>query len=327
MLFSSESVTEGHPDKVADQISDALLDAALEQDPAARVACETLVTGNLAVLAGEVTTSATLDAEQIARSTIAAIGYTRPDLGFNAGSARIEVVLQRQSPDIARGVDVGGAGDQGMMFGYACRETPELMPLPIRLAHRLTERLSWLRRNGALPWLLPDGKTQVSVEYDQNHDPVRVATVIVSAHHEAGASSAEIEEGIRELCVAPVLEGLDTSRLRLFVNPTGRFTVGGPAGDTGVTGRKIIVDTYGSAAPHGGGCFRAKTPRRWIARQRTRHVGWPRTSWLLDLRAVVRCNSRTRSGFRSRWRYGSTPRVPACFRMGRSPGSSMRCLT
>ncbi len=261
-LFTSESVTEGHPDKVADQISDAVLDACLARDPLSRVACETLVTKDNVVIAGEISDGGGIDVEAIARDTIRRIGYDRPDEGFSADTCRVQVFLQRQSGDIGRGVDTGGAGDQGLVFGYACDETPELMPLPIALAHRLARRLAGARRDGTLPWARPDGKTQVTVEYEGD-TPVRVDTVVVSTQHEADVSQTEVEAAVRKHAIDAVIpRGLRDGRETVHVNPTGRFVEGGPAADTGLTGRKIVVDTYGGAAPHGGGAFSGKDPTK-----------------------------------------------------------------
>jgi S-adenosylmethionine synthetase len=261
-LFSSESVTEGHPDKIADQISDAILDAILAQDPVSRVACETLVTTGLALVAGEITTSAYVDFQDIVRATINEIGYNRGKFGFDAETCAVLSSIHSQSPDIAMGVDTGGAGDQGLMFGYACTETEELMPLPIMLAHKLTRGLSDGRRAGTLDFLRPDGKSQVSVEYD-NGKPVRVDTVVVSSQHSSAVTNEALKEGIIETVVNKVIpEGLMDAKTKILINPTGRFVVGGPHGDAGVTGRKIIVDTYGGAAPHGGGAFSGKDPTK-----------------------------------------------------------------
>jgi S-adenosylmethionine synthetase len=262
-FFTSESVTEGHPDKVADQISDAILDEVLAEDPNARVACEALVASQLVVIAGEVTSEVRPDYEAIAREVIREIGYTRADEGFDADTAELIVRVGKQSPDIKIGVDTGGAGDQGLMFGYACDETPELMPLPIKLAHDITRRLSRVRRDGVLPYLRPDGKSQVTVEYDEQHRPVRVSTVVVSTMHTADIGNEQLHRDVKEQVILPVL-GAEWSddRTEYHINPTGSFLVGGPHGDTGLTGRKIIVDTYGGAAPHGGGAFSGKDPTK-----------------------------------------------------------------
>ena len=266
-ILTSESVTCGHPDKVCDQISDAILDAILAQDPEAHVACEvTAWTDNVNIM-GEVTAAAHPDYEAIARRVIRDIGYDKPGMGFDASSCRVSVNLHTQSPDIAQGVDHKaqedtGAGDQGMMFGYACRETEDLMPLPITLAVRLAKRLEQVRRDGTLPWLLPDGKSQVSVEYEDGK-PVRIATVVISAQHSASVPTETLREAIRREVIDPVLpEELVDEGTAYFINPTGRFVIGGPAGDSGLTGRKIIADTYGGAARHGGGAFSGKDPTK-----------------------------------------------------------------
>jgi len=261
-LFTSESVTEGHPDKISDQISDAVLDAALAVDPMARVACETLVTTGLVVVAGEITTNAVIDYTRVARDTIREIGYTRAKFGFDCETCSVLSALDRQSPDIAMGVDTGGAGDQGLMFGFACNETPELMPLPIQLAHLLARRLAEVRKSGDLPYLRPDGKSQVTVEYRDGR-PFRLEAVVISSQHDPNVSNeqlrAEIEEKVIKHTVSPELLDKDT---KYHINPTGRFVTGGPQGDAGLTGRKIIVDTYGGYAPHGGGAFSGKDPTK-----------------------------------------------------------------
>ena len=261
-LFTSESVTEGHPDKIADQISDSILDAILAQDPVGRVACETLVTTGLAIVAGEITTSCYVDFPSIVRETIKEVGYTRGKYGFDSETCAVLSSIHGQSPDIAQGVDPGGAGDQGLMFGFACTETPELMPLPIMLAHKLVRGLSERRRDHSMDYLRPDGKSQVSVEYD-NGRPVRVDTVVVSTQHSPTVTNDTLREEITENIVNKVIpkEMMD-GKTRVLINPTGRFVVGGPHGDAGVTGRKIIVDTYGGAAPHGGGAFSGKDPTK-----------------------------------------------------------------
>lgn len=261
-LFTSESVTEGHPDKMADQISDAVLDAVLAEDPMGRVACEVLVTTGLCVVAGEITTKTYVDVPKVARQVIREIGYTDASYGFDAETCGVISVLQSQSPDIAMGVDTGGAGDQGMMFGYACDETPELMPLPIMLAHRLVRRLSEVRRAGILKYLRPDGKSQVSVAYE-NGRPVRIDAVVVSSQHSDAVSTEQLRAEIKQHVIDPVLPPDMVDRnTRIHINPTGRFVVGGPHGDTGLTGRKIIVDTYGGMGRHGGGCFSGKDPTK-----------------------------------------------------------------
>jgi S-adenosylmethionine synthetase len=261
-LFTSESVTEGHPDKIADQISDSILDAILAQDPVGRVACETLVTTGLAMIAGEITTSCYVEFPKIVRETIKEIGYTRAKYGFDCDTCAVISAVHEQSPDIAMGVDPGGAGDQGMMFGYACTETAELMPMPIMLAHKLCRGLSQVRRNAELDYLRPDGKSQVTVEYEGTR-PVRVDAVVVSTQHSALVNSETLREDIIERVVHRVVpaEMID-AKTKIYVNPTGRFVIGGPQGDAGVTGRKIIVDTYGGAAPHGGGAFSGKDPTK-----------------------------------------------------------------
>lgn len=261
-LFTSESVSEGHPDKICDQVSDAVLDAVLEQDPQGRVACESMVTTGTLIVGGEITTVAHLDVPSIARQTIKEIGYTDARYGFDFKTCGIIQQLQKQSPDIAMGVDTGGAGDQGMMFGYATDETPEFMPLPILLAHHLVRELAKLRKEGTLPYLRPDAKSQVTIEYE-NGTPVRVHTVVVSTQHDADVSQKTIEKDVRERLIPRVIakKYLD-GKLKLLVNPTGRFEIGGPHGDTGLTGRKIIVDTYGGFASHGGGAFSGKDPSK-----------------------------------------------------------------
>jgi S-adenosylmethionine synthetase len=261
-LFTSESVTEGHPDKICDQISDAVLDEVLRQDPNGRVACETLVATGLVMLAGEITARATLDFIRIARDTVRDIGYTETGIGFDSEGCAVVNAVGKQSPDIAMGVDREGAGDQGLMFGFACRETDELMPLPIMLAHGLTRRLAEARRSGAIPWLRPDGKAQVTVEY-VNGVPRRVHTVVVSTQHHPDPDQAEIRREIESEIIRPVVPAnlLDSATL-FHVNPTGRFVVGGPHGDSGLTGRKIIVDTYGGSGRHGGGAFSGKDPTK-----------------------------------------------------------------
>jgi len=275
-LFTSESVTEGHPDKIADQISDAVLDAILAIDPAARVACETLVTTGLAVIAGEITTSAYVHLPEIVRQTIDEIGYNDANFGFDAKTCAVISTIDRQSPDISQGVDTGGAGDQGMMFGYATDETPELMPLPIQLAHALTHRLAVLRKDGSLPWLRPDGKAQVSVVYE-NHVPVAVDTVVISTQHDEKIANTKLRQAIlRDVIEDTIPEQFRSKKVKHHINPTGRFVVGGPQGDAGLTGRKIIVDTYGGMGRHGGGAFSGKDPSkvdrsacyaaRWVAK-------------------------------------------------------------
>jgi S-adenosylmethionine synthetase len=276
-MFTSESVTEGHPDKMADQISDAILDEILARDPDARVACETLVSTGLVVLAGEITTTAHPDFGKIVRETVRDIGYDNEEYGFSFRSCAVLTSIGRQSGDISRGVGRGGAGDQGMMFGYATNETRSMMPLPIAMAHALTRRLSEVRRDGTLPWLRPDGKSQVTVEYDDGQ-PLSVKTVVLSAQHDPSIGKAELTQALKEHVIHPVIpEHLVPKRgLRYHINPTGRFVTGGPHGDAGVTGRKIIVDTYGGLGSHGGGAFSGKDPTkvdrsasyaaRWVAK-------------------------------------------------------------
>ncbi len=261
-LFTSESVTEGHPDKMADQISDAVLDALIEQDPQSRVACETMVTTGLCLIAGEITTHGYADLPKVVRKTIKSIGYTNSAYGLDSESCAVMSAIDEQSGDIAMGVDTGGAGDQGMMFGYACRETEELMPLPIDLAHKLTRRLAKCRKDGSVDFLRPDGKSQVTVEYIDGK-PVRVDAVVISTQHHDTASNAEIESAVREQIIFPVVpEALRDDKTKIYVNPTGRFVIGGPQGDAGLTGRKIIVDTYGGMGHHGGGAFSGKDPTK-----------------------------------------------------------------
>ena len=261
-LFTSESVTEGHPDKMADQVSDAVLDAVLTNDPNSRVACETLLTTGLIVLAGEITTTRHPDYAEVARQAVRDVGYTRAKYGFDADTCAVVSALHGQSPDIAMGVDPGGAGDQGLMFGYACSETAELMPLPIMMAHRLVRKLSETRRSGTLDYLRPDGKSQVSVEYDGD-TPKRIDAVVVSSQHSADVSTEQLRDDIVTHVIKEVVppELLD-DKTNFYVNPTGRFVTGGPHGDAGLTGRKIIVDTYGGMAPHGGGAFSGKDPTK-----------------------------------------------------------------
>ncbi len=262
-LFTSESVTEGHPDKMADQISDAILDACLEQDERSRVACETLLATGLVVIAGEITTQAYVDFQSLVRGVVASIGYDNALYGFDANTCAVISTINKQSGDIALGVDTGGAGDQGMMFGYATNETPELMPMPISLAHKLTRRLSDVRKDGLLSYLRPDGKSQVTVEYDERGKPLRVDAVVVSTQHAETVGNEELRADIQKHVIqASVPAGLLDADTKYHINPTGRFVIGGPMGDTGLTGRKIIVDTYGGMGRHGGGCFSGKDPTK-----------------------------------------------------------------
>ena len=293
-LFTSESVTEGHPDKIADQISDSILDALLAQDPRSRVACETFVTTGLALVGGEITTTAQIDYNAIIRERILEIGYDASDKGYDGKTASVQIALDPQSPDIAQGVDNSenvrryasddeldkqGAGDQGLMFGYACDETPELMPLPITIAHRLAQQLTAVRKDGTLPYLRPDGKTQVTVEYDDDGKPVRIEAIVISTQHEDGLDlEGQLEPDLKKHVIEAVLAqyDIDSSDFKLHINPTGKFVIGGPQGDAGLTGRKIIVDTYGGYARHGGGAFSGKDPSkvdrsaayamRWVAK-------------------------------------------------------------
>ena len=262
-LFTSESVTEGHPDKIADQISDAILDACLEQDPTSRVACETLTTTGLVVISGEITTKAYVDFAEIVRGTVSAIGYNNALYGFDSNTCAVVSSIHSQSPDIAQGVDTGGAGDQGMMFGYASNENEELMPTAIALAHRLTQRLAELRKNGTLSYLRPDGKSQVTVEYDANFKPRRIDAVVISTQHSESIDNETLRQDILKHVIQAALPAhLLDADTKYHINPTGRFVIGGPMGDTGLTGRKIIVDTYGGAGRHGGGAFSGKDPTK-----------------------------------------------------------------
>ncbi len=279
-LFTSESVTEGHPDKIADQISDAVLDACLAEDPSSRVACETLTATGLVVIAGEITTKAYVDFQALVRGTISCIGYNNALYGFDSNTCAVISSINKQSGDIAMGVDTGGAGDQGMMMGYACNETPELMPMPISLAHKLTMRLSQVRKNGKLPYLRPDGKSQVTVEYDANKKPVRVDAVVISTQHAETVGNDELRADVLKHVIQSVVpaELLDADT-KYHINPTGRFVIGGPMGDTGLTGRKIIVDTYGGMGRHGGGAFSGKDPTKvdrsaaYVARYIAKNLG------------------------------------------------------
>jgi S-adenosylmethionine synthetase len=262
-LFTSESVTEGHPDKIADQVSDAILDACLEQDPYSRVAAETLTATGLVVIAGEITTQAYVDFQTLVRGVVQSIGYDNATYGFDSNTCAVISTINKQSGDIAQGVDTGGAGDQGMMFGYAANETPELMPAAISLAHKLTRRLTEVRKSGKLPYLRPDGKSQVTVEYDENRKPVRVDAVVISSQHSETVTNEELHADILKHVIQAVIPAnLLDENTKYHINPTGRFVIGGPMGDTGLTGRKIIVDTYGGAGRHGGGAFSGKDPTK-----------------------------------------------------------------
>src|SRR6476660_1618501 len=261
-IFTSESVTEGHPDKMADQVSDAVLDAVLKDDPTGRVACEVLVTTGICVVAGEITTTTYVDVPKLAREVINEIGFNNAAYGFDGKTCAVSNMIQAQSPDIAMGVDTGGAGDQGLMFGYACDETPELMPLPIMMAHKLVQRLSTARREGVLNSLRPDGKSQVSVEYVGN-TPKRIEAVVISTQHSPEVSTDELRREVKKHIIDPIIpSNMVDSQTKVHINPTGRFVVGGPHGDTGLTGRKIIVDTYGGMGRHGGGAFSGKDPSK-----------------------------------------------------------------
>lgn len=264
-FFTSESVSEGHPDKICDAISDGILDAIIAKDPNARVACETFVTTGLVLVGGEITTDAYIEVPDVVRATVKKIGYTSADYKFDSESCSVLNAIHSQSPDIAMGVDKGGAGDQGMMFGYACDQTPELMPMPIMYAHKLVKKLADIRKgfNGVMPYLRPDAKSQVTIEYDDNKNPIRVDAVVISTQHDADASQKKIKEDVIEQVIRQVIPAeLFDEKTKVFVNPTGRFEIGGPHGDSGLTGRKIIVDTYGGWAPHGGGAFSGKDPSK-----------------------------------------------------------------
>jgi len=264
-LFTSESVSEGHPDKICDAISDGILDAIIEKDPQARVACETFVTTGLVLVGGEISTDAYIEVPDVVRETVKKIGYTSAEYKFDAESCSVLNAIHSQSPDIAMGVDTGGAGDQGIMFGYACDQTPELMPMPIMYAHKLVMKLADIRKgyDGFMPYLRPDAKSQVTIEYDENKKPLRIDTVVISTQHDADASQKKIKEDVIEKVIKEVIpQNLIDDKTKYYVNPTGRFEIGGPHGDTGLTGRKIIVDTYGGWAPHGGGAFSGKDPSK-----------------------------------------------------------------
>lgn len=260
-IFTSESVTEGHPDKIADQVSDSILDSMIEQDPESRVGCETLITTGLVVISGEITTKSQVDIQQVARNTIREIGYVDSSMGFDANTCSVLLTIDKQSPDIALGVDRKGAGDQGLMFGYACDETQEFMPSPILYAHKLTKRLSEVRKNGTMPFLRPDGKSQVTFRYE-NGKPIGVDAVVISSQHSEDISRSDLIEGIRENVINHCMKDLVSKNTKIHINPTGNFVIGGPMGDAGLTGRKIIVDTYGGWSRHGGGAFSGKDPSK-----------------------------------------------------------------
>lgn len=317
-VFTSESVSEGHPDKVCDQISDAILDACLAQDPESRVACETLTTTNLVVISGEITTSAKVNWQEVALNAVRRIGYNEPGVGFCADDAKVMICIHRQSPDISQGVTEGqgrfleqGAGDQGMMFGYASNETPELMPATIYYAHKIVEELARLRHADPVRYryLRPDSKSQVSIRY-RNGKPVAVETVVVSHQHTPDMPIEWLESLVREVVEKVIPAELRGGEITYYVNPTGRFEVGGPHGDTGLTGRKIIVDTYGGVGSHGGGAFPGKIPPRWIVPPPTCAATSPRTSWRPDSPTSAKCRSPMRSEWRSRFRSTSTPTGP-----------------
>ena len=300
-LFTSESVTEGHPDKIADQVSDAILDACLEQDPYSRVAAETLTATGLVVIAGEITTKAYVDFQTLVRGVVASIGYDNALYGFDSNTCAVISTINKQSGDIAQGVDTGGAGDQGMMFGYASNETPELMPAPISLAHKLCRQLTAVRKSGKLPYLRPDGKSQVTVEYDENGKPARIDAVVISSQHSESVTNEELHADILKHVIQAVLpaEWLD-EHTKYHINPTGRFVIGGPMGDTGLTGRKIIVDTYGGMGRHGGGAFSGRTRRRSTAPRPTWPATSPRTSWPPAWPSAPKSSSPTPSALPSR---------------------------
>ena len=300
-LFTSESVTEGHPDKIADQVSDAVLDSIIGQDPMGRVACETMITTGLTVVAGEITTNCYVDIPKVVRQTIKDVGYTRAKFGFDCETCGVICSLDSQSPDIAMGVDTGGAGDQGLMFGFACNETEQLMPMPIQLAHQLVQQLSVCRKAGELDWLRPDGKSQVTIEYE-GATPIRVDAVVISTQHSSTVSSDDLRQGIEEKVIRPIVPAeLMDEDTKIYVNPTGRFVIGGPQGDCGLTGRKIIVDTYGGMARHGGGAFSGKDPSKvdrsasYMARYIAKNLvaaglaDRPKSNWPTRLACPSRC--------------------------------------
>ena len=329
-LFTSESVTEGHPDKICDQISDAILDEILTHDPDARVACETCASTGLVHIMGEITTSCYVDFQKIVREVISDIGYTRAKYGFDADTCAVISNIDGQSPDIALGTNdqVGGAGDQGMMFGYACDETPELMPMPISLAHKLAKKLTEVRKSGELDYLRPDGKSQVTVEYDENNKPIRVDAVVISSQHSESVTMEQLRADIMEKVIkATIPAELLDENTKYYINPTGRFVVGGPQGDSGLTGRKIIVDTYGATPATAAAHSPARTPARWTAVPLMRPAGWPRTSWLPVWPNSARCRWPTPSAWQSLCPSWWIPLAPAPWPMRRSSRQWKRSLT
>ena len=334
-IFTSESVTEGHPDKVCDQISDGVLDAILAQDPKARVACECAATTGMVMVMGEISTNCYVDIPAVARETLRRIGYNSPEAGFNGNTCAVLTAIDEQSGDIAMGVDSSydlagdtGAGDQGMMFGFACDETDTLMPAPIEYAHQLSRALAAARKSGKLPWLRPDGKSQVSVQYGEDGRVERLDTVVISTQHSADIAIETLREAVIEEIIKPTLPAhLVDGGTRFLVNPTGRFVIGGPVGDTGLTGRKIIVDTYGGYGRHGGGCFSGKDPPRWTAARPTWPGIWPRPSWPRAWRRSARSSWPTPSAWPSLSRCWWRPTAPARSPTRPSPPPSSGPLT